>query len=380
MINLTPYSVLTVILITNIFILLFIIFTSFKTVISKIPLWILNVIILIIGLRLLLPFEFIFTHLISSNNILPKVNYIFKFTIIKNNEIFTVLNLFCFIWILLAIILIFSFFFRYLFLCKTTKYIENTKNSKILKQLNLIKEQYKYKFKTKIILNKEVKFPSEFGFFNQVIFINDYDYTENEIYYILLHELIHFNLRTNIIMLFINIINLILWWNPVVYLLRKHFENLIEIYVDRYVTKKLSSKDKINYIKCIFKVYDLTNNQNRSIPKLVNSAIGGSTGKTILKRFEIINIKQSHKRANILVCILLFFSLFIYIYISINYVIQPIWEPPAEDMESIYYKCNNENSYIIKEGDLYILYYKGKPELATPSIEDLPKVVYIKER
>ena len=59
MIDLTPYSILTVTVVTSIFIILFIIITKPEIVVSKLPMWLPVTLAAVMGLRLLFPVEFL---------------------------------------------------------------------------------------------------------------------------------------------------------------------------------------------------------------------------------------------------------------------------------------------------------------------------------
>ncbi len=117
--------------------------------------------------------------------------------------------------------------------------------------------------------------------------MNSENYSENELYYILFHELSHFKNGSNQITIFINIIVSVYWWNPVVKLFKKHIEVLLEIYTDRNVSVKLSEKEKAGYLKCLYNVM-----QNiiglKSDNAVQTPVIGGFSDNAAVNRFMLI--------------------------------------------------------------------------------------------
>lgn len=375
LITITPYSIFTVTVFTSICILIFIAITSIKYIMIKLPMWIVMLFMLVTGLRLLFPVEISFlSYNISSFENMPYFDEIINrnvstITLLSENINITVGTLFCIVWLVGIIISLFLYFGKYYFLCKNVKYTPSTDNEMVLYTLERIKLEQNYKFNSKVVMNSGVTFPSEFGCLNQTIFINDQMYGERELYYILLHELTHFQIKTNWIKLIMDCMYSLFWWNPVIYFLRYHVENLLEIYVDAYVTKNLDCQTRVEYLRCILNVYQ-TSDSPDVIPEFIHSMTITSTERILKKRFALI-IKD-HK-ANIPICISFILILLFYVYASGRYVIQPAYEPPIEDIVTP--KFTSENSYIVKDGDFYVLYYNNEPYFGNKDINELYKAM-----
>lgn len=340
------YSILSATIVTDIFMLLFIFITSKNIVISQMPLWVNVICIFAIISRILFPIEFIlYSNQIDFFKIATKT-----FDILYRNS---VKNILICIWCVGTVIFSITYIKKYFLLYKKIKYIPQTKNIEVLGILNKIKSENHFNFKVTIILNKEINSPSEFGFFKQFIFLPDYKYKDEEIYYILLHEMIHFVNKSNWIKLFIRIVALIFWWNPVIKLFEKHIEFLLEVYTDKYVIINKDKQAKINYLNCILKIYCL--NSSKYTSNITNSLIAFSEEKILKKRFEII---KTPKTINILLCISVFIILFECIFISYKYIIQPDYTYFSYDF--VLPKFDSTNSYFVKENSSYCLRYKGK--------------------
>lgn len=374
MIEITLSSIISGIFLSSVFILLFIIITNINAVISKIPMGFLILCIFIIILRLSILIEFnSYNKPISSFKIMPLVKEILYFQPNFLNLKLMVGKIFVIVWFLGAVICLFTYFKSQYLLCKKISYIQPTSDTKILKCLNNIKDEQNLKFNVFVILNKEIKVPAEFGYFKKVIFLPEYNYQDKELYYILLHELIHFDNKSNWIKLIIAIINAVFWWNPIIRLLKRHVDSLIELYVDMRITKSQNKQINIEYLTCIYNMYKFSVKSASFIPEFMNPLIN-SEERLLKKRFRIIT---RVKKTNYLLCISIFFILFTFIFNSYKYIILPGYEPPPEELQAP--ELNADNSYILKEEDGYNLYYNGKKFLYVADLNIFPDIPIIKE-
>lgn len=375
LITITPYSIFTVTVFTSICVLIFIAFTSIKFIIVKLPMWIIMLFMLVTGLRLLFPVEFSFlSYNISSFKNMPYFDEIVNRKVSVTPQFLgdiniTVGTLFCIVWLVGIIISLILYFGKYYCLCKNVKCTPATSNQEVLHTLERIKREKDYSFNSKVIMNVGVTFPSEFGCFNQTVFINNQKYSEDELYYILLHELTHFQIKTNWVKLIMDCIYALFWWNPVIYFLRCHIENLLEIYVDAYVTKKFDHHQKVDYLTCVLNAYK-TGDFSDDIPEFINSIAVTSTEKILRKRFHLI---VEERKINIPICISFILILLLYVYVSGRFVIQPAYEPPNSEL--IVPNFTEDNSYIVKDGDFYVLYYNNEPFFGNSDINELYKVI-----
>lgn len=377
MVDLTPYAIISVTAVTSIFIILFIVVTRLKVVYSKLPMGLAIALATVMALRLLFPIEFLFcSETLLSFDVFPQIdNVIYTDIPVVNNVVpsikITVVNVFCAVWAIGAAVFVVKCIKEYKNIYKAVKYVIPTNDPLILDTLNQIKREYNYNFDVKVIVNKVISSPSEFGFFRQIIFLDDYKYTAEELNFILSHELTHFYNKSNWINLFMDMVRSILWWNPVIHIFREHIKNLLEIYVDAHVTKYKSHKYRIMYIECINKILKISESKGKIIPQVnfVHSMAAQLDKDVVMKRCNVI--RYGHK-SNIPICILTVLILSLYIFVSSRYVVQPAYEPDIGDFT--HPEFTSENSYIIKEDNMYILYYNGKPYSSNPYLNELPDV------
>ena len=89
----------------------------------------------------------------------------------------------------------------------------------------------------------------------------DIDFTDNELRYILSHEVQHFKFRDMFLKLNIEIIASLFWWNPVIHLLKHQVNNLLELRVDTAISINWSTQQKVDYLQCLANIYERSSNQ-----------------------------------------------------------------------------------------------------------------------
>ena len=369
----TSYSLFTVLLVTSIFIAVFIIVTSFTEVVKRIPLWLVYAFISVIGIRLLLPAEFSFTKVINSSNIMPALKNAATVPVLTVSDSYNISlsKSFYFVWLIGAVIIFCVLCKEYYRLCFNLKNIKHLNNNDVDKALNSAMNTLNLKNKPVIVMNKGVAAPAEVGFFKQTIFINEYPYTEKELYYILLHELTHFKIKTNWMNLFTAVLTSLFWWNPLMYWFRNHIDDLMEIYVDSYVAKKFTFKEKCEYLDCLYLVSSVVNSTVVPQCPMVHTMAKSAKNNILIKRFNVIT---SYKKVNLSMCIFIFLMLVCYINFAGKYVIQPFSNPPTEELEDIN-DVNESNSFIIEENGQYSLYYNGELLAQSDDYEILEKTL-----
>lgn len=329
--------------------------------------WLIVFIIIILCLRMLMPIEFLsVSKSIDSFMIIPNLNEFTGITISKGTDI-TIAKMLYLIWVLGFLFFLLRYIFKYHLFVRKFRFIPKVNDKHILAIVESIKEQYNFGFGINIISNKLINSPSEFGLLNKTILIDIDRYNDEELYYIFLHEMIHFYNRTNWIKLIMNIIVSIFWWDPVIYLLRDHIDNLLEVYVDKFISKTTGAN--IEYLQCIASVL-------RKSEKVAfnNHFVKPMAANFLLKRAKLltINIRNSKLIGGSVLIILV-----LYLFISGVYVIQPAYEPPEEDL--VVPDLNSSNSYIVKEDDIYVLYYEGIPFLKNIDPNVLPDIPIIEK-
>ena len=146
----------------------------------------------------------------------------------------------------------------------------------------------------------------------------------------------------------------------------------MEIYTDLSVTKNLNKTQKYDYLKCLCNVYKSINVRSASLSAFTSPVIGRVKENEIEKRFKVV---AEGEKTNIPIYIFMLILTFVCYFSTVLVVFQPYYDTPKEDMSPIQIDINKNNSYIIKEDNVYVLYYNGTGFLASDNKEDLEKLL-----
>lgn len=204
-----------------------------------------------------------------------------------------------------------------------------------------------------VVQTPAVQVPCCMGLIRKRILIPDKNYTVQELYYIILHEYNHLNNHDILLMQLINILCILFWWNPFIYLLKKDMSQNIEMRCDQMVVKRISDEERAEYLEVILKEFQESTKERRTgyagIAQLLELH-----GDGMVERFEkVAKPQEASKKGTIIICSIEVFLLVI----SYLWILQPYYEAPSEDYE--YDEGNDKidinDSYIYsKDGQYYI--------------------------
>ncbi len=201
-----------------------------------------------------------------------------------------------------------------------------------------------------------IQTPCCIGIFRKRIFLPGKVYNREELRYILLHEYTHLAHNDILLKVLITILCGIYWWNPLVYCLKKDLSQSMEIRCDLSVTGHLKEKERADYLDVMLKTFREDGN---------SSQFAGTAGlvenhsKSLLERFRVVadmGIVQK-KQVNVFASVVMLLILIV----SYSFILQPEYETPISEIETdddTYY-MDEKTTYIIKQGDTYILHTEG---------------------
>lgn len=354
MFAITKYSLWTALIVSNLFSIFFIFLSNSSKVLLKTSWKIFAVIGILLLIRLFIPLEFWYAKEIVSYKIYPKIIDILNHPLFDIRLYHLELRmLLILIWITVSVFLLFHKIKSYRtfvvsFSCETM--ICEKKMEDILAE---VKEINGYSFPTTLIVDKGLDSVMEFGFFRQTILLPDVAYSERELRYILYHELEHFANKTNWIKLFITILEVLFWWNPLVYLFRSACTRLLEIYCDYAISKEFTQEEKLEYLECLIqeakREYSMRAKNGKGESFYISNFAFGSHLK---QRFEVFWDRKRNIALEFVIGIVALISFFY----SYSFVFQPGYNPPAVDFDNILQKGYE----IRRKEDEYDVYIDGK--------------------
>ncbi|HAG04937.1 MAG TPA: hypothetical protein DCG28_05790 [Lachnospiraceae bacterium] len=366
--GITVYTVLTAFLATNLFFLIYIIIGFFQRVnyIYR-PVFLFSIMVVCL-LRLCVPVEFPFTIVLNSKTIVPYIEGILN-TPVANIPVkywLVIFSLTGSLFLLVNYILSVIKFRNFCIFVSVNYKPVDIKNNADLLDVDSNVKIYKVDLASSPFIGYS---------YSNMIFIPKKNYSKTELKCIIMHELMHYKNRHNIIKFVLTTLKILFWWNPLIYFFNFEVENMLEFFVDSKLKKKLSESEKNAYITAIIKS---TKNDSGKNPNLTFNLIGQYNKKIIIQRINsFLNNKTGNKYKTFGSYLLLFAASLI----SYLFVIQPYYEP---DME----KYNDDapvidaDCYVVKTEDGYCI-YNGNNDLiyeGSGQIDDNLSYLHIYER
>lgn len=314
--------------------------------------------------RAIFPFETSYTIVLPSFNILTKIYDIYNSTFM-GYKVSSFLYLTSIIGSVISAVLLIKDFHSIHVLTISGINIHSSKS--IMNILKKIQKSRGYNIDIKIILCNNISTPFIFGYFSPTIYLPNINYSDTELYYILDHELIHWVHKDLWLKLIIQIICIIYWWNPIMYLLRDILSHSLELKCDSYISKDLNTKEKVEYLNTLIHTIEASSDNINKF--LVTSSFGNQNQiKNIKQRFEMVFDYDFDLNKNKTLSIVFAMLLFI---ITYSITIQSAYIPSIDDYledDGSGLVIDMDTAYIINLNEAYYLYY-GEDEFyeLTPS-------------
>lgn len=258
------------------------------------------------------------------------------------------------IWILGAFICLSFFLVRYGVSLFRLRRFENNRHLRAEKVLEQVQEEVSCKKRIHLFVYPRVEIPKGIGVIRKSILLPAKDYTEQELYYILFHEYMHFCNHDQLVKLLIHLFRCVFWWNPLVYLLEIDVEDILEIKCDLAVTKNFRKDKKVWYMDVLKQVLKNADDEGSWLmPPVVTHLFKRKRSLTMIERFEMV---MNPPRTKVVTAFQVgFFSLCaVAVLASYLFILQPFYDsPPVEDIythDSVY-EVNLSGGYILHHKD-----------------------------
>ncbi len=361
-------TVLIAILATNILIILMALIFRNTDVMIRLGYKLLSLGVILITLRLFIPFEFPFTKNIN----LPEA---FSFTIV---QILHPRLGFCSIWHVLLIIWVFGTSYRLLLFIKEHRKLMDfiaingvnvTTNElylRVLEEICLTKQKRNI-FTIYEVSN--INSPMICGILRPKILLpKGLSLAETDLRLILWHESSHYFHHDLLLKLIVQIICIIYWWNPMGRLLQKQVDTILEIRIDHELTHA-EQKQKANYYSCLLNIAKHSVKETMHSPHIVYYCMNSHS--ILHHRMEIgLN---SPPRKNLILNIF-YTTLLITMYLCSHlFILEPLYVSP-ETEDTTVGTMSNDFYYILDESGVYHIYYLGELIETTASLEYYPGI------
>ena len=187
-------------------------------------------------IRLAVPVELPWTKVVSGGSLYNFLYQIFgcEITCVAGHEIY-VYHIFVVAWGVVMAVLLTRYLIQYHRVVSYFSEMEKTEDTELNNILDEICTD-KEKRNIKIVQTAVVEVPCCMGILEKRILIPDKKYSREELHYIILHEYTHLDNKDILTIQLINILCIVFWWNPFVYILKGDMYQSIEIRCDQTVT------------------------------------------------------------------------------------------------------------------------------------------------
>ena len=308
----------------------------------------------------LLPLDFSFTRGIDFKGIFSDIwDVLFDQSISIADRYFSVAELLALLALLVSFLKISRFLILY---CRIICQLSSLPicNSQQVRHIlgKLDTAGYKLR-KGSVLCSGTVHMPYAIGPFRSRIILPDIDFSDDELYYILLHEYHHIRRHDLLKNFLLQILFCLIWWIPFHSLAMKDFQQILEIRCDRSVTKRMSREEACSYMEmmlsCLKKIP-----RDSAKPAVLSFALAEKQ-KDIKERFQLIaeQTPRTNKQAVLFLAIWAVIVLLSYVAVPFPYY------------ENDYSSINAEAYLIINNDSYYIVYPEQNTYNKIPTVHAL---------
>lgn len=201
----------------------------------------------------------------------------------------------------------------------------------------------KDKCKLNVAICSDIDTPQILGFRRSVILLPLRNYQKQELSAIIAHEYQHYIHHDIWLRLILQLIAILFWWNPLVYLLKQNTETALDILCDMVLLRDEPFERVRAYGKTLVK---FAPKQNRNTHNL---AAQFACSKTVFSRYDYMVHGNKRKRHGTLIAFWCIISITLTI-LSFSFILQSAYEPEATDYTAI--PIENTDLYFNEQGIL----------------------------
>lgn len=334
-------------------------------------------IIIMIILRLLLPFEFPSQNNVHITKIWPDI----WIALIRPKVAFvgrewSLLSVLMAISIMGSIICMIKLILSYISMSYTLKKYTPVNDDTIDRLVIKINNESKRSVHFNLVNSSDIATPFMFGFRKPIIVLPEIELSEDEWYYILSHEMVHYYHKDLWIRFACEFLHVIYWWNPLIFLLRKQIIKFQEFRTDTTVIQKLTEIQKLDYLQCLVKLAKLQSvHEEKWVATFGSENEISKRIKILLNSSKALPSGKKHRFADVFIVV----AMILLTLLLPNLIIfEPYATVPEEVMkEENAFEINSANSYLLlnEEGAYDVYVYDEYKGTVTQIFDDSLKIV-----
>lgn len=238
--------------------------------------------------------------------------------------------------------------------------------------LDTVKRDIGKSMKVSLCTVPNISVPFGIGIFRKTILLPKNNFTDRELYYILLHEYTHFLNHDIPVKMMVSVFCCIFWWNPVAYLLKSDLEQTLEMKCDASVARHLDAQGKAAYLRTIVGVIKQSS-MKRSTPYTSTALFQTDRMLDIKERFDVVMNCGAGRDRTLSQMALFLIGACVFV-LSYAVIPQPAFEAPV-DTDPDVIGFDQTDSYILQSLDYS--YWLCIPDQAPKKLSEEQVTFYI---
>lgn len=305
--------------------------------------------------RLFFSVELPFAAVIRAPSLMNPLHDVNEANLPMMDGAFWVSDLLLLVWAVGSILLFAQFLIRYHRGKRDIDRLPKQENQVLQKILDELQRGNKRRIPIQVLCCSGLSTPCGIGLLRRQILLPSQEYTEEELFHILRHELQHFQTHDLLVKWMIRVFQCLFWWNPLVYLLGKDMDQVLEIKCDLSVVKNYSRQETLAYMRTIKNQLEQAIHTEKIVPVASASLVGNFAMSNVEERFLYLaeSLKPNQrKELSKPAFAVLFVAL---IMASYSFVLQSSYEAPEldENGEKIQYRQEDEIKLLHKKDGSY---------------------------
>ena len=240
--------------------------------------------------------------------------------------------------------------------------IPKQENQVLQEALEELQREQKRRIPIQVLCCPGLSTPCGIGLVRRKILLPSREYAADELRHILRHELQHFQTHDLLVKWMIRVFQCLFWWNPLVYLLGRDLDQVLEIKCDLSVTKGYGKKETVAYMRTIKHQLEQTIDREKTVPLTSASLVGNFAISNVEERFLYLaeSLKPTQRKALPKPAFAVLFAALILA--SYSFVLQPSYPAPEfdENGEKIQYMEIEDIKLIHKKDGSYQEIYQNE--------------------